>query len=245
MISTEDFNNLAYGDVVLATSRDCTRTSKPHVCIIISDGTVQHVSEKDSRAVKYALCLSSTDSKEGQFEFQTNSLHPEIQEYYESIDSESTISKLRYNEPITVLRNGIRKIFNCTLAHMLMHNNLICDLLCGHKYIYHNLVNKGQKFHNHFVSIGELCPCYDFGQANANEVKLCPECHYAVECELPDTIQIQYLESQIACWIAELNRLEFEEHEAYCQLDNPEVQEIVMRLETDKCLLIEETSNLN
>lgn len=245
MISTEEFNNLSYGNVVLATSRDCTNTSKPHVCIIISDGTVQHVSGKNSKAVRYALCLSSTDSKERQYEFETNTLHQEIQKYYDSIESDSSISKLRYNEPITVLRNGIRKIFNCTLANMLMHNNLICDLLCSDKYIYRNLVNKGGKYQNHFVLIGELCPCYNFGQANANEVKICPECYCVVECELPDTTQIKYLKSQIYCWIEELKKLGFDEDEAYCKIDNPAVQEIIIQLERDKCLLIEESLTHN
>ena len=245
MISAEEFNNLSYGDVVLATSRDCTNSSKPHVCIIISEGTVQHVSEKCSRSVKYALCLSSSDSKEGQYEFETNTLDEEIQEYYHSINSDSSISKLRYNEPITILRNGIIKVFKCTLSDMLMHNNLICDLLCSNKYIYQNLVNKGENYQNHFVSIGELCPCYDFGYATANEVKLCPKCHHLVECKLPITIQIQNLESQIECWIGELKKLGFDEHEAYYEIDNPDVQEIIMNLETDKCLLIEETTKLN
>ena len=238
MIPKEDFESLKYGDVVLATSRDCTDTSMPHVCIIITDGTVQHLSEKESKCVKYALCLSTKDSPQGVYEFDTEELHPEIKKYYQSIGSTSTKSKIRYNEPITLLRNGIKKIFPCTMAEMLTENNLICDLLCSDKYIYQNLVKKGNNYKNQFVKIGELCPCYNFGYANANEVKLCPECHLFVNCDFPDDKLTNQWQSEINCWIGQLKALGYEENEAYFQMDNPNVMEIIVKLEESKCQLM-------
>ncbi len=239
-ISQEAFDRLSYGDVVLATSIDCTDTSQDHVCIIISSGTVEHISKKQSKAVKFALCLSSTDSKEGHVNFSTDELPQEIQDYYMSISSTSRISKLRYNEPITILRNGIMNKFSVRLDSMLNQNNLICDLLCSLKYIFHNLVKRGEKYKNHYITIGEICPCYDYGQANANEVKVCPECHAYNNCDFPDSQTINYLNSQISCWTERLGLLGYDEFTSCNATSDSEVFEIWMRLEKDKCELMQE-----
>lgn len=203
MISKEKFKELKYGDVILANSRDCTNTKIPHICIIISDGTVEHISSKESRSIKFAICLSGTPSPYSHEEIQTNNLPEEIKNYYSTLTNTREMSLLRYCEPITILRNNIKNIFSCNFEPEI--NNVICNLLCSDSYLFHNMVRNGDRYENHFIQMGEVCPCFNFNHASANTVKLCPECDFFTECEYPEDKEVSKIVDEINECKAQMN----------------------------------------